>query len=352
MAARGPLRTERSRSCRSAPRWIGTLVVAAVLMPRPAAAAEVFAYGPKDPVRGHVVPGVPFEPWLGRNACGPACLAMLLNYWDPARAFRQAEIAAEAFDAANQVTRSSEMLLYPRNHGFEAWSFRGDLGILKDALRRNVPVIVLTRTIRQVPKGHYRVVIGFDDARGCIVFHDPFFGERRAMKTADFLKAWELGENRTASRWAMTAAPTAVEFPCPALREDPLTAINLATAFYRRGEFERSRAEWQAARAALPRDPMPVYGLAMISLRENRLDEAESEARRAVELDGGCAHAHDVLGLVQARRGRWLEALRTLGRAVRLSPREDFIRDHYLRVRDLYIQSARLAGNTKQGGAS
>jgi len=45
---------------------------------------------------------------------------------------------------------------------------------LKDVVGKDIPVIVLTKTIKQIAKGHYRVVIGFDDDRDQIIFHDPF----------------------------------------------------------------------------------------------------------------------------------------------------------------------------------
>src|SRR5512135_1045543 len=38
-------------------------------------------YGKASPMHGHVIPDVPFEKWLARNYCGPACLSMVLNYW-------------------------------------------------------------------------------------------------------------------------------------------------------------------------------------------------------------------------------------------------------------------------------
>ena len=85
----------------------------------------------------------------------------------------------------------------------------------------------------------------------------------------------------------------------------------------------------------------------MLSLRENKDEEAESYARQALEADAGNAYAYDVLGLVYAGLGRRALALEhleqfALGQALRLAPGEAFIRKHYLQVRALYIESARL----------
>ena len=57
------------------------------------------------------------------------------------------------------------------------------------------------------------------------------------MTSKDFMKVWELGKGRNQSRWMMAVVPGQSPFPFPALQNDPLTAINLATAYYRRSDF-------------------------------------------------------------------------------------------------------------------
>ena len=156
--------------------------------------AQVFKYPKIKPEKGHLIQTVPYEKWLARNYCGPACLAMVLNYWDETRSFSQRKITDEIYDSESQATYNSELVLYPRTKGFESYSFQGDLRVLKDVVAKDIPVIVLTKTIKQLAKGHYRVVIGFDDDRDEIIFNDPFFGDRHAMTSGDFLKVWELGK--------------------------------------------------------------------------------------------------------------------------------------------------------------
>jgi len=303
--------------------------------------AQVFKYRKTEPARGCLLKNVPYEKWLKRNYCGPACLAMVLNYWDETRPYDQAEITAAIFDSASQATYNSEMVLYPRGKGFASYSFQGTLEALKDLVGKGIPVIVLTKTIQQIAKGHYRVVIGFDDAKGQIIFHDPFLGGRRAMKFKTFMKVWELGKGRNQSRWTMAVFPEKDPFPFAALQNDPLTAINLATAYYRRSDFMSSRRQWEIARESLGQDPYPLVSLAMVSLREGNAAEAEALALQALRLDEKSAYALDVLGLAHARQGRISEALQSLEQAQRLAPNEKFIRMHYLQVRALGIEKAR-----------
>jgi tetratricopeptide (TPR) repeat protein len=324
-----------------ASRRIGLLLVSLGLITPSLFSAQVFKYEKIKPEKGYLIQTVPFEKWLKRNYCGPACLAMVLNHWDEARSFSQRKITDEIYDSENQATYNSELVLYPRTQGFVSYSFQGDLRILKEVVEKNIPVIVLTKTIKQIAKGHYRVVIGFDDDKDQIIFHDPFFGGRHAMTTKDFMKVWEVGKGRNQCRWMMAVVPDQSRFPFPALQNDPLTSINLATAYYRRSDFIKSREQWEKVKESLSEDPYPLYSLAMVSLREGKAEEAEAYAQKAIGLDAKSAYAHDVLGLAYACQEMFAQALQSLDQAVRLAPGEEFIRKHYLQVRALQIERAR-----------
>ena len=331
-----------------AARRIGGLLAGLGLLTPCLFSAQVFKYQKIKPEKGHLIQTVPFEKWLKTNYCGPACLAMVLNSWDETRPFSQQNIADEIYDSGSRATYNSELVLYPRTKGFESYSFQGNLRILKELVGKDIPVIVLTKTIKQIAKGHYRVVIGFDEDEDQIIFHDPYFGGRNAMTSKGFMKAWELGKGRNQSRWMMAVVPGQSPFPFPALQNDPLTSINLATAYYRRSDFVKSREQWEKVRESLSEDPYPLYSLGMVSLREGQVEEAEAQALKALSLDPKSAYAHDVLGLAYATQGRMAQALRSLGQALRLAPKEEFIRKHYLQVRGLYIEGARIKNIQKK----
>ena len=317
---------------------LGTLAIG-LLFPWPSA-AQVSAHAEDRPGYGHVIPSVPYERWVEVNYCGPACLSMVLNYWERKRPFDQKTIAAEVYDDARQGSNTSEMVLFPRLHGFASYSCQGDLETLRAVLRKNIPVIVLTKTPGQGGTGHYRVVIGFDDRQEIVIIHDPAFGAGRIMKVKTFLQSWDLGYGADKSGWMMAVVPEQTDFPFPALRENPMTHVNLATAYYRRDDFERSKSEWQRVRELSGRDPYPLYSLGIISLREGRPGEAEAYALKALSLDDKSAYAFDVLGLARAMQGRLSEAFRDLAQALRLAPKERSIRHHFLQVRTVYIANA------------
>lgn len=340
----------RQRTTALAAAAVSALILVAVLFPSCLATLGVYKYGKSAPEKGHLIQDVPFEKWLARNYCGPACLTMVLNYWGGH--FSQQQVAADIYDSESQGTYSSELVFYPRVLGFLSYSFQGDLPSLKAVIGMDIPVIVLTKPILQLDKGHYRVVVGFDEASGEVIFHDPYFGERCAMAAADFLKLWELGKGLNEYRWAMAVVPAGRDFPFPRLENHPLTAVNLATAYYRRSDYGNSREQWLLAANLLPGDPYPTYSLGMVSLRMGNAGAAESYALAALKMDPKSAYALDVLGLAYAEQGRIPEALDSLGRAVRLAPDEKFIRDHYLQVRAIHDQIAGRENKLKKEKSS
>ena len=198
---------------------------------------------------------------------------------------------------ARRPTTPSSSCIRERK-GFESYSFQGNLEILKDLIRKDIPVIVLTKTIKQVGKGHYRVVIGFDEDKNQIIFHDPLFGSRQAMRNQELPEG--LGARKRPEPVPMDDGRCPRSEPVslsPPSRTTLLTSINLATAYYRRSDFARSREQWEKVRESLGQDPYPLYSLGMVSLRQGKFAEAEQYALEALGADANSAYAHDVLGL-------------------------------------------------------
>jgi tetratricopeptide (TPR) repeat protein len=336
------------RACRKA--GFAALPLIAVLFSACLSPLGIYKYGRSAPKSGHLIAGVPYEKWKARNYCGPACLAMVLDYWAGAGSYSQERIGADVYDPVSQGTYSSEMVLYPRTLGFMTHSFRGDLPSLKAVVSRDIPVIVLTKPIRELDKGHYRVVVGFDEAKRRIIFHDPYFGERCAVSDGDFLKLWERGRGLNDLRWGMAVVPAGRDLPFPSLTGQPHTSVNLATAYYRKAAYASSREQWLKARELMSGDPYPLYSLGMVSLKMENAAEAEAFALEALKIDENSAYALDVLGLAYAEQGRTGEALTALSRAVLLAPDELFIRDHYLQVRAIHTPKLGLEYQQKKGG--
>ena len=73
----------------AASRRIGGLLTLLGLISSSLYSAQVFKYKNTKPENGYLIQNVAGEKWLKRNLCGPACLAMVLNYWDGKGSFSQ-----------------------------------------------------------------------------------------------------------------------------------------------------------------------------------------------------------------------------------------------------------------------
>ena len=71
---------------------------------------------------------------------------------------------------------------------------------------------------------------------------------------------------------------------------------------------------------AAPDDPRALYSLAIINIRQGRLEDAATQLERVVRIDPTLIAAHHNLGYVQQRLGRWAEAAAAYGQAVTGDP--------------------------------
>ncbi len=104
----------------------------------------------------------------GWNNCGPATLTMLLSYYGCERTQQDAAPVLKP-DADDKNVSPWEMASYVRDQGFEAITrVDGDIERLKVLLRAGFPVIVETWYVRDASDqlGHYRLIVGYDDAAG------------------------------------------------------------------------------------------------------------------------------------------------------------------------------------------
>ena len=114
----------------------------------------------------------------GWNNCGPTTLAMALSYWG--RSETQYDIApALKPDPEDKNVSPWEMEAYTRGLGMGALvRVGGALDRLKELIRAGFPVIVETWYVRDPSDqmGHYRLIVGYDDAAGQFITYDALHG--------------------------------------------------------------------------------------------------------------------------------------------------------------------------------
>jgi ABC-type bacteriocin/lantibiotic exporter with double-glycine peptidase domain len=155
----------------------------------------------------------PLDIWLDvpfvaqqKNGCGPASVAMVMEYWQKQQRAPSSGDAAEVLRTlapGRDGVRAADMLRFFAQHGYRAFAYAGDWADLEHQLAKGRPLIAALQ-----PAGgrslHYVVVAGIDDAEQALLLNDP--AQRKLLKEArkEFEREW-----RVTGNWTLLAVPQA-----------------------------------------------------------------------------------------------------------------------------------------------
>jgi len=147
-----------------------------------------------------------------KNGCGPAAIAMVIQYWQNSGAAGNASGPRATADSADPAaieravysgqakgTRGSDMKSYFEHAGFRAFVFKGDWADLEQHLAKGRPLIV---ALGEPHSFHYVVVSGLDAKHGVVLVNDPARRKLLKLDRAPFEKAWSAARN-----WTLLALP-------------------------------------------------------------------------------------------------------------------------------------------------
>jgi len=120
------------------------------------------------------------------NTCGAASLAMVLRYWK--EDVTHEAIAARLLEPGQPGIPGSSLEAFARERGLTAIAYEGDTALLRDYVAKGRPLIVAWKQGRR--RLHDVVVVGYDDARGEVIVHDPAEGPSRRVSLRAFEKRW------------------------------------------------------------------------------------------------------------------------------------------------------------------
>jgi len=133
-----------------------------------------------------------------KNGCGAASVAMVMGYWGGPRV-AGTKVYNDLIDARRKGILLDDMKRYLIEHGYHAFTLRGQWPDLEDHLAKGRPIIIGLRPKKS--KGiHFAVLVGSED--GSVWLNDPTRTKAHRMKQPDFRKQWELAEN-----WMLLATP-------------------------------------------------------------------------------------------------------------------------------------------------
>ena len=131
---------------------------------------------------------VPFYPQT-QYQCGPASLATVLNYWG--RHVTPEQIAQEIYRPGMKGTLSLDLWQYAKAQDFQASVRQGSWEFLETQVSRERPIIAfLNLGFRQVPLGHFLVVVGVDPDNKSVIAYSGVEKNQR-IPFDRFKEAWE-----------------------------------------------------------------------------------------------------------------------------------------------------------------
>lgn len=143
------------------------------------------------------------------HGCGPASLAMILDYWREHRALaeKMATPLADPKDIQRQLyvperkgTPAESMRQFLEQRGYRAFSFAGQWEDVQHHIGLGRPLIVALKTGSD--SFHFAVVAGASDTT--VALNDPADRKLRLYSRADFEKRWA-----AAGAWTLLAVPVA-----------------------------------------------------------------------------------------------------------------------------------------------
>ena len=152
---------------------------------------------PESVPTGYVLSGMP-SIHQTYNACGPASIAQVLGYFGVRISQQQVSALTRASDRSYMTAQA--LVSYAPQVGMNArWYRGGSLGSVRSAVRHSLPLIVLQEvTWKSHSVAHWRVVTGYDDARGRVYLMDPLLGPV-TVSFAEFLNGWSVHQGQFAA---------------------------------------------------------------------------------------------------------------------------------------------------------
>jgi tetratricopeptide (TPR) repeat protein len=129
-----------------------------------------------------------YETW---NNCAPVTAEMVLSYYGVFK--RQTEIAPVLRpNPKNFSVRMDQIAAYLGQFGLESQPLiGGTLSQLKALVSNNIPVVVEDQLSLQEDYGHFRMVRGFDDSAGVLIFGDSYYGPTNRLTYALYQELWK-----------------------------------------------------------------------------------------------------------------------------------------------------------------
>jgi len=237
--------------------------------------------------------------------CGPAALAMLLNWASVSVSPEQLKNLVYVPD--KQGSFPLEIMAAARQFDRLPYVIKPDLSALISELESGNPVLVFQNLgLSWLPKWHFAVVTGIDLAANEITLHSGTI-ENHKMTLEKFERTWQ-----RADKWAIVAM-RAGQLPKSA---EPLSFLKAVSYFEQHAKLNFAKSFYESAVQRWPDQPVVLMAMANISYRLKSFDTASEYYRKIISIDDSYAPAHNNLALVLIEQDNLSEAKKHALRAV------------------------------------
>jgi hypothetical protein len=240
--------------------------------------------------------------------CGPAALAMMLNW--SGIAIQPSDLTSEVFTPDLKGSLQSALIGATRRHGRVAYPITGSEALLAEVSAGHPVIVLVNLGLSWYPKWHYAVVIGFDFEREMIILHSGLTANEH-LNSRVFLNIW-----RRSKYWGLLVLPPdrlpaiadegewleavaglertdrwqeAAEGYSTALNRWPKSFVawmGLGNSRYSLHDLSGSAEAFRQAALLQPENGIPFNNLAQVLHNQGKREEALASAQRAVDLGG------------------------------------------------------------------
>jgi len=237
------------------------------------------------------IPHVPFFP-QERYQCGPAALAMLLNW--SGQSVTPEELKPQVYVPEREGSFQLELVTATRTYNRIPYVLKPEWQSLISEIEAGNPVLVLQNLgLSWLPRWHYAVVKGVDLANNELILHSGT-RENYIVNLQTFERTWQ-----RSGKWAMVVL-AADRVPASA---DALSYIKTVSYFEKLGKADVALQAYESAATQWPDEIVTSMALGNAYYQLQRMTEARIMYERALEIDTDYGPARNNLAQVLLETG-------------------------------------------------